>query len=133
MAEGIPARLTAREGRTFGFTVGVAFAVLGGIAFWRDHAVAWKVLAVAAGTLVVAGAVIPTMLGPVQRGWMGFAHMLSRVTTPLFMGIVYFVVLTPIALVTRALGRRPLQHEARDGSFWVPVALGDRSGMERQF
>jgi hypothetical protein len=133
LAEGIPARLTAREGRTFGFTVGVAFAAFAGIAFWRDHAVAWKVLAVVGGSLLLAGAVIPTMLGPVQRGWMAFAHLLSRVTTPLFMGIVYFVVLTPIALLTRALGRRSLKHEAQDGSFWVPVALGERSGMERQF
>lgn len=133
MAAGIPARLTARQGRSFGFTVGVAFAVFAGIAFWRDHVVVWKVLAALSSALLLGGALIPTMLGPVHRGWMALAHLLSRVTTPIFMGIVYFVVLTPIALLMRAFGRRPMTHRERDGSFWVPVASGERSGMERQF
>jgi hypothetical protein len=133
LAAGIPARLTSREGRRFGFTVGLAFAVFAGIAWWRGHTVSWKLLGAVSGTLLFAGAVIPTLLGPVERGWMAFAHLLSRVTTPLFMGIVYFLVLTPIALFTRAIGRQPLKHAERDGGFWVSTASGGRTDMERQF
>lgn len=133
MAEGIPARLTAREGRRFGFTVGAAFVVLAGIAWWRGHTVSWKVLGALGGTLLLAGAVIPGLLGPVQRGWMAFAHRLSKVTTPIFMGIVFFLVITPIALIMRALGRRPMKHAEKDGSFWIESPSGGRSDMERQF
>ena len=133
MAEGIPARLTAREGRRFGFTVGVAFAVLAGIAWWRGHTVSWKVLGALGGALLLAGAIIPSRLGPVLRGWMAFAHRLSKVTTPIFMGIVFFLVITPIALIMRAFGRRPMKHEEKDGSFWIQSPSGGRSDMERQF
>jgi hypothetical protein len=133
LAERIPARLTSREGRTFGFTVGLAFAVFSAIALWRGHPLTGKVLAGVSGALILAGAVIPTTLGPVQRGWMWFAHLLSRLTTPVFMGIVYFLIITPIALLMRAIGRRPLHRAEREGSFWVPTASGGRSDMERQF
>lgn len=133
METGIPARLTPQEGRKFGFTVGLAFAVFAGIAYWRGHTVSWRVLGVLGGALLVAGAVIPTLLGPVQRGWMGFAHVLSKFTTPIFLGIVYFVVVTPIALFTRGIGRRPLRHAAKDGGFWIPAPSGGRSDMQRQF
>lgn len=133
MEAGIPARLTAQEGRKFGFTVGAAFAVFAAIAFWRGHTVSWKAFAALGGALLFAGASIPTLLGPVQRGWMAFAHILSKVTTPIFMSIVYFLVITPIALFTRAIGRQPMRHAEKDGGFWIPTQSGGRSDMERQF
>jgi hypothetical protein len=113
--------------------VGAAFGVLAAIAWWRGNTMSWKVLSALGGTLMLAGTLIPTRLGPVLRGWMAFAHLLSRVTTPIFMGIVYFLVVTPIALFTRVIGRRPLQHAGKDGGFWIPSPSGGRSDMERQF
>ena len=113
--------------------VGAAFGVLAAIAMWRGNTVSWKVLSALGGTLMLAGILIPTRLGPVLRGWMAFAHLLSKVTTPIFMGIVYFLVVTPIALFTRAIGRRPLKHAERDGGFWTPSPSGGSSDMERQF
>ena len=133
MEAGIPARLTARQGRRFGFTVGLAFAVLAGISFWRGHTITPKVLGGLGGALLLGGALVPTLLGPVERGWMRFAHLLSKVTTPLFMGIVYFLVVTPIALFTRAIGRQPMKHKETDGGFWIAPPSGGRSDMERQF
>jgi hypothetical protein len=111
----------------------LAFAVFAGVAAWRGHAVAWKLLGALSVTLLFAGAVTPTILGPVRRGWMALAHLLSKVTTPLVMGIVYFLVLTPIALFMRAIGRRPLEHAEENGSYWLSTAAGGRSDMERQF
>jgi hypothetical protein len=51
---------------------------------------------VISGLLLLAGILIPTWLGPVYRGWMGFALLLSKVTTPIFMGITFFLVMAPI-------------------------------------
>lgn len=133
METGIPARLTPQEGRKFGFTVGAAFAVLAGLAWWADHPVAWRAFAVFGGALLVAGAIIPTFLGPVQRGWMSFAHLLSKITTPVFMSIVYFLVITPIALIRRSMGHQPMKHAENDRGFWIPAPSGGRSDMERQF
>ena len=114
--------------------MGAAFLALAAIAWWRHPlGIPWKVLAALGGGLALAGALIPGRLGPVYRAWMRFARLLSKVTTPIFMGIVFFLVITPIALFMRAIGRRPMQHAEQDGSFWIRSPSGGRSDMERQF
>ena len=135
MAARVPARLSAADGRKFGLTVGSAFLVLGGIAYWRGrHRVAMVLLGLGAA-LVVAALVIPTSLGPVERAWMGLAHAISKVTTPIFMGIVYFIVLTPIGLVRRLSGSSPIVPRTRPASRWEPhtASLAEAERMERQF
>jgi ABC-type xylose transport system permease subunit len=135
LAGGIPARLTAAEGRKFAWPVGLAFGVLAGIAWWRGrHSVA-LVLATLSGLLLVAGLLAPTTLGPVQRGWMAMAHAISKVTTPIFLGIVYFLIFTPAGLIMRLSGRRPLERKPKNASWWLersPEAR-QRYDMERQF
>ncbi len=133
MAEQLSTRLSAKEGRSFAYTVGLAFAVFGVIAWWRGHSDSWKVFGTLSSLLLVAGTVIPRQLGPVQRAWMGLAHAISKVTTPIFMGVVYFLVITPIGLVMRLFGRQPMRHAERNGGFWSAPPSGGRSDMERQF
>ena len=134
MADGIPARLSATEGRKFGFTVGGAFGVLGAIAWWRGHHGLAQVFLALAGSLGVAGLLVPAALGPVQRGWMGLAHLISKVTTPIFMGIVYFGVLSPISLLMGLFGKRPLRPRHGTTSYWRARPEGTRRGdLTRQF
>lgn len=131
---GIPTRLTPAEGRRFGLTVGVAFLVLAGLLhFWRHKETAAVVAGGLGVLLVAAGLVIPGRLGPLHRAWMGLARLISRVTTPVFMGVVFFLVITPIGMLARLVGRRALVHHERDGGYWVAPASGGRSDLERQF
>ena len=130
-------RLTAAEGRRFAWTLALAFAVLGSLTQWRGRERAALVFAVAAGLFLLAGLLAPTRLGPVERAWMGLARAISRVTTPLFMGIVYFIVLTPTGLLRRALTKRTLGPPRSAETFWVTRKAADpeaaRRRMERQF
>ena len=129
--------LTAAEGRRFAFTLAAAFAVLAGIAQWRGRERVAIVFAVLAGLFLIAGLVAPSQLGPVERAWMGLARAISKVTTPIFMGIVYFVVLTPTGLLRRALAKKTLSPARSAKTFWVdrkpmePEAA--RRRMEQQF
>jgi len=129
--------LTAAEGRRFAFTLAAAFAVLAGIAQWRGRERVAIVFAVLAGLFLIAGLVAPSQLGPVERAWMGLARAISKVTTPIFMGIVYFVVLTPTGLLRRVLAKKTLSPARSAKTFWVdrkpmePEAA--RRRMERQF
>jgi len=133
VAAGIPARLTPAEGRKFAFPVGAAFLALAALTWWRDAAILWRVFSGLGGLLIVAGLVVPGKLGPVYRAWMALAHAISKVTTPIFMGVVYFVVLTPIGLLMRLVGRKPLVHPEQDGGFWRAAPSGGRADLERQF
>ncbi|HEU5040250.1 MAG TPA: SxtJ family membrane protein [Gemmatimonadales bacterium] len=135
MAHDIPAGLTAAEGRRFGLQVGVAFLVLGGVAWWRGHPLASGLLLALGGVLVVAGLAAPAGLGPVYRGWMRLAVAISRVTTPLIMGLIYFAVVTPSGLLLRLFGHRPLKRARGAASYWMSRtdAAQQRGDMHRQF
>ena len=132
MAGTIPARLSVADGRKFGVQVGLAFLVLAGILVWRDHSRAAATLGMLGSSFVLAGLVVPGRLGPVYRGWMRLALGISKVTTPIIMAVLYFLVLTPIGLIARAFGHRPLVHARESASFWVKRSTPG-SDLEQQF
>jgi hypothetical protein len=121
------------ELRKFGLTLGIAFLAFGALSLWRGHTTAPAVLGTIGGLLLAGGLIVPTALGPVERAWMGLAHLLSKVTTPIFLGIVYFVVFTPAGLIRRIVGRHPLEHDAVNDSFWHDRGESPRGDLERQF
>jgi hypothetical protein len=135
LAKGIPARLSPAEGRKFGLTVGGAFLVITAILWWRGKHGAVPYVGGLGAALILAGLLVPTALGPVNRAWMGLAHLLSKVTTPIFMGVVYFVVLTPISFAMRLVGRNPMVHPPQGAGFWFERGSEkpEPSRMERQF
>jgi len=112
VAQRVHARLTAREGRKFAFTLGAAFL---GLALWRASAV----LASLGILLTLAGLTIPTRLAPVQRFWMAIAHAISKVTTPIVLAVIYFGVIAPAGLVMRLFGRKALKQRTDGTTFWV--------------
>jgi hypothetical protein len=132
LAHRVPARLTAAEGRRFGLTVGLAFLAFAALVAWRGHPNVATTLGGLGALLVVAGLVVPQRLGPVQRGWMAFALAISKVTTPIVMGVVYFLVVTPTGILRRTFGRNPLRPRA-DGSVWFTRSAEDRGDLTRQF
>jgi len=133
MAATVPAGLTPRAGRRFAFSVGIAFLVLAGLAHWRGREGLSLVVAGVGAAFVVAGTLVPGRLGRVYRTWMALGRGLSKVTTPIVLGVVYFAVFTPTRLVLRLFGHQPLRQREREGSYWAPVQGGGRSDLENQF
>ena len=115
---GIPARLTRAEGRRFALVVGGAFIGLATLLFWRDRQTLGLAGAALGVPLLIAGLLVPDRLGPVQRAWMRLALAISRVTTPVFMALLFFLVITPAGLIGRLLGRKPLVRPAT-GGVWI--------------
>lgn len=127
--------MSAGEGRRFGLTVGAAFLALGSVLWWRGHAYPAAAAGLLGAALSVAGLIAPGRLGPTYRAWMSLAAALSKITTPAFMAVIYFGVVTPIGFVVRRLRGNPLVRPRPRSSFWVPreVDARRRSDMERQF
>lgn len=127
-------RFTASDGRRFAFPVGTAFFVLSAVLWWRERPTAMWVMVGLGAALYVTGALAPARLGPVYRAWMGMAHIISKVTTPVFMAVVYFLVLTPTGAVMRLVGRRSIEHQPTDeDGFWSRVPEGHHGDLTRQF
>ena len=60
-----------------------------------------------ASPLWLLAIVYPPWLKPIYHGWMRFGLLASRVTTPLILGIVFYLLISPISLLRR-LGARDL-------------------------
>lgn len=62
----------------------------------------------------------PQILSPLNRLWFNFGLMLGKIISPIVLGIIFFVLITPIALVTRFFGRDELKMKKRSvESYWV--------------
>lgn len=111
--------------RNFGLLVGAVFAALG--AWWlirgKFHVVAPCFLTLG-GLLVLFGAFYPRALVVPNRMWMKLAEALSFVMTRVILGLVFFLMVTPIGLFRRMIGGDPLHRRARRAeSYWKPYLL----------
>jgi predicted membrane metal-binding protein len=75
-----------------------------------------------AGLFLALALLAPRILAPLNRLWLKFGLLLHRVVNPLVMGLLFFVVLTPMGLVARALGHDFLRRrrDATADSYWLP-------------
>lgn len=103
--------------RQFGLTIGLIVALLFGVFFpWllEKSSPVWPWMIF--GILGALAIVTPNWLRPVYKGWMRFGLALSRITTPIIMGIVFFLLITPMALVRRLLGKDPMARQFDESS-----------------
>ena len=134
MEKGISARLTPTEGRKFGLLVGGAFLVAGALMWRRGHLTAAGVSAVLGAALVIGGLAAPVRLEPVYRAWMGLALAISKVTTPIVMAVLWFLVITPAGYLVRRFGHRPLVAARGAATHWYSRPTGQRqSALDHQY
>lgn len=62
-----------------------------------------------ATVLALWGLIAPGSLRPIYRGWMRFGLLLSRVTTPLILGLVFFLLFVPVGWAMRLFSRDPMR------------------------
>lgn len=97
-------------------------AVTAAIGLWQwtePGALAWPWL-IAATTLLSIALLRPLLLSPAYRAWMKFGHGLSIVNTYVLLAIVFFVLITPLALFFRLIGRDALNRKfTQSRSYWV--------------
>ena len=124
-------RLSASAGRRFGATLALGFGLLALVLLWRERLLWSRIAMAVAGLLALAGLVIPRHLGPVERAWTRFGMALGRITAPVFIGVVYWLIITPFGLLRRTLGRSPITHRNAGDSFWVVRPKDSRDPRER--
>jgi hypothetical protein len=95
--------------RSFGLLVGGVFLFIGlWPLIWRGGDP--RIWAVGIGaTLAVLGSLVPESLESIHRGWMAVGHALGWINTRVILGVFFYVVLTPIGITMRLLGKDPLR------------------------
>ena len=109
--------------RAFGFMFAIIFALVTGIVLFMTGAVNIVLIAISA-TFAAAALVWPTILLPLNRLWQKFARGLGFITNHLILGIVLYVLITPVGLVMRMFGRNPMaaKHEPQADTYFTAVS-----------
>ena len=122
--------------REFGFTTGAIIVGLFGLLLPWLLEKSWPLWPwIVAAPLWVFAIIYPTWLRLVYRGWMRFGILASRVTTPLILGIVFYVVISPMALIRRLAGRDPMRRtiEPNARSYRVSSQNNPTERLEKPF
>lgn len=122
--------------RKFGGVIAGALALLTVHALWKDHSTRAAIFAVLSAAFALFALVAPGLLAPLNRLWMAFGLLLGKIVSPLVLGLIFMVLITPVALGTRLFGRDVLRMKKRKvPSYWVErdPAGPDSSSFQRQF
>lgn len=106
--------------RRFGLTFAVIIAFAGLWLAWKANPFAPAAFGIAA-TFLLSALLLPRVLHPLNVAWMSLAHLLNRIVSPLVMGVIYFGLLSPLAIALRCGGRDVLRRKFDPAvdSYWL--------------
>ena len=82
---------------------------------------------------LVSGLLNSKFLTPLNKLWFRFGIFLGKIISPVIMGIIFFLVVTPIGLIMRLLGKDVLNLKySENKSYWIEKD-GPESKMKNQF
>jgi saxitoxin biosynthesis operon SxtJ-like protein len=126
--------------RAFGLTVGGILVAIGAL----KVLLAAGALSVASAAMIAVGAVLlllgvaaPALLALPHRLWLRLGAAIAAVANPVILALMFGLVVTPMAVLMRLAGKRPLQLDRDPGasSYWVVPdrSAEPHSSMRRQF
>ena len=122
--------------RSFGIVFTLVFLAVGVWVVSEDQSKGWLFF-VSAALFLVAAIVRPSILGPLNRAWAKFGLLLGQVFSPLLLGVVFFLVVTPISIILRLWGKDSLYLKFKPDlkSYWINRSpAGPKFGsMTKQF
>ena len=122
--------------REFGLTTGAAIVIIFGLFFPWILELDWPAWPwLIAAPLWALAVIHPPWLGLIYRAWMRFGLLASRVMTPLVLGVVFFGMISPMAMIMRLMGKDPMQKalDPKQKSYRVRSTRSPRERLERPF
>ncbi len=82
---------------------------------------------------LILGLINSRILNPLNKLWFKFGILLGKIVSPIIMGIIFFLVVTPIGFIMRILGKDLLNLKFNaNKSYWIEKN-GPKSKMKNQF
>ena len=82
---------------------------------------------------LVLGLMNSKILSPLNVLWFKFGILLGKIVSPVVMGIIFFLVVTPISIILKIFGKDVLNLKFNNNkTYWI-VKDGPKSNMKKQF
>lgn len=110
----------AASNRLFGIVFAVFFTVIGLWPLMESGDVRTWSLGLAIALLLMA-VIVPRALTPLNFLWTGFAKLMHRITSPVIMAFLFYIVVTPMGIAMRLAGKDPMRRERDEAadSYWI--------------
>jgi hypothetical protein len=105
--------------RNFAIVIGVALLLIGLLMLLKkNHAFIY--LFITSGIILILGFILPVVLKPLQKIWMTFAVIMGWIVSRIILIILFFIILTPISLISRLFGKKYLdiRMDKTEDSYW---------------
>lgn len=115
------AKNTLKSNRNFGFTFLGLFLILSANKLQTKDIQELKILLTSSALLALVTLIKPNLLAPFNRAWLKFGDLLHAITTPIIMGLLFYVVITPIGMCMRLCKSDPLKlrYNTAIKSYWI--------------
>jgi hypothetical protein len=106
--------------RNFGLVFAALFLLIALSPLRHGHTPRWWALVVC-GLLTLVAVAKPALLSRPNWLWMKLGILLGKVVSPIALGILFYGVLTPLAIVVRLTGKDPLRIklDPNADSYWI--------------
>lgn len=107
--------------RTFGLLFIGVFAILGAYGLWRGWSTELvKAFFIVSALLLVVTLLVPKLLTPFNKAWYQLGLLMGKVVSPIVLGVIFFIIITPVAIVTKLAGRDALKLRKQNvDSHWI--------------
>ncbi len=125
-----------KELKIFGLILAVILSLIGTINLYKKNITIATILYSLDLIVVVFTIVRPEYLRPIHRAMLFVSQKIGWFNTRLLLGIIYYLVFTPIGMVMRILGRDLLdrKYDRQKNSYWILIdEKYDKKRCERQF
>ena len=118
--------------KSFGIVFFILFIIIGFYPLLNDgYLRIWSI--VVSIIFLILGLINAKILTPLNKVWFKFSIFLGKIISPIIMGIIFFLVVTPIAFLMRMLKKDLLNLKFnKNSSYWIEKT-DSKSTMKNQF
>lgn len=112
--------VTKKQLRTFGIALSIFLGIIGLIHFLKGHTHQNFWFWGAAGIVLISALSVPILIKPIYRGALFIAYILGWINTRIILGLIFYLLFTPISLIMKIIGRDPLNRKfnKETNSYW---------------
>ena len=105
--------------RDFGILIGFILLIIAGILFYKERA-SYELIILLGIAFIGLGLGMPIILKPFYLVWMNFAVVLGWLMTRLILGLLFYIVVSPIGFISRLFGKEflELKNSSLNSSYW---------------
>ena len=126
-------KIKISSNRNFGLVFFIVFLIVSTWPLTYEEPVrTWS--AIISSVFLILGLMNSKLLTPLNKLWFKFGMILGAIIAPIVMGVVFFLVITPIGIIMRIMGNDLLKkrYDKKKATYWI-IRGKPVSTMKQQF